>query len=93
MNAPTMPAPATSQGGPFRVLIKTAVGWSQSRRKYKRLHSARKSALWFARQYGVELARVLDTVKQTIAFEAINPRFERREVSSSSPTVTPRKPR
>ncbi len=57
----TGPRPATATGGRYRILIRTAVGWSQSRDKFRSLAKARESALWFLSCSGVESVRILDT--------------------------------
>ncbi|MBX3438253.1 MAG: hypothetical protein KF861_12230 [Planctomycetaceae bacterium] len=61
------PVPASADAGRYRVAIRTAVGWSNSRATYKSRRNARRAALWLASLYGVHEAHVLDDENRTVA--------------------------
>lgn len=62
----------------FRLLIRTTVGWSESRERFRTRDAARESALWFLSLSGVESVRIVDRRGDAVAEIIDNPRRKPR---------------
>ncbi|MGD9857311.1 MAG: hypothetical protein AB7U20_20405 [Planctomycetaceae bacterium] len=56
---PTL-TPRTPVRQRYRLLIRTTVGWSESRERFRTRRKARESALWFLSLSGVDSVRIVD---------------------------------
>ncbi|MGE0375496.1 MAG: hypothetical protein AB7I48_23795 [Planctomycetaceae bacterium] len=57
MPTPTTRTPVRQR---FRLLIRTTVGWSASRERFRTRRAARESALWFLSLSGVDQVRIVN---------------------------------
>lgn len=73
---PTLTTNTTA--GRFYLLIRTTVGWSQSRQRFRTRRAARESALWFLSLSGVDQVRIVDRRKDAVAEILNSPRRKPR---------------